>query len=330
MTKTRKTLVTLLCLVAVSTGAARGGDSDVIYPQGVSAERLGTEAIWPAVSRLKVGDRPRVILVLGGGGARGLSAIGVLRVFEQERIPVDQVIGVSVGALIGALFASGVSVDRIEEMASEVGWNQLSDFSKVGMVRLILNDDLLTTDKMQSFMDDQVKGRNFSDLNVPFACIATDLRTGERVIFREGPVALAARASATIPGIFRPVEYRHRLLVDGGLVDNFPTDVAITEGNDLIVGVLPRSTLKVAEVSTVFQSLVRSIEVQRDVIMKEKKKTADFLIEPDVGSVSFIDLGRSKECIEAGVVATRKAALDLKKLIIIRTVQRRNHATAQR
>jgi NTE family protein len=292
-------------------------------PTGVSAERFAAETMWKSLKKMPAGERPKVILVLGGGGARGLSHIGVLRVFEEEGIPIDEIVGVSVGALIGALYSSGIPVDQINTMAREIGWGNLTDYSKTAMMKLILRDELLSSNGMEAYLKQHLGERTFADLKIPFACVATDIGTGERVVFREGPLVLAARASATIPAIFKPVEYRHRLLVDGGLVDNLPTDVANVPGvNDVVIGVLPRGDMAITNKASVFRSLVRSIDIQKDIIIESKKKSADFVIEPDTGSVSMVDLGRSADCIEAGTVAARKAALDIKALVLSRMLKK--------
>jgi NTE family protein len=279
---------------------------------------LGAELLWQRVADKPVGQRPRIILVLGGGGARGLSHIGVLRVLEQEHIPVDQIIGVSVGALIGALYAAGLPVDKIEQMSREVGWSTLTDFSRFRVLKLILSEELLSTNRMEDYLDKSIGNKYFTDLKIPFTCIATDLRSGEKVVFKEGPVAFAARASATIPGLFKPVPYRQRSLVDGGLVDNLPTNLVAVGENDFVLAVLPQADEERDDVDTILKTLVRAVEIQKDVMMAERKRDADFLIEPRVGTVSIVDLNRSAECIEAGQLATRQAAVELKKKILQR------------
>ncbi|MBV9079569.1 MAG: patatin-like phospholipase family protein [Elusimicrobia bacterium] len=301
-----------------------------VLPTNVDKDRLGAEAAWRSVREMKPGQRPRVVLVLGGGGARGLAHIGVLRVLEEEGIPIDEIVGVSVGAMVGALYSSGLSVDKIELLTHDIGWQSLTDFSHSAMLKLVISDELLSSKRMEDYLAQQIGRKHFSDLNIPFSCVATDIRTGERVVFKEGPVAVATRASATIPAIFKPVEYRQRLLVDGGLVDNLPTDVPNRPGEwDIIIGVLPIGEYTLGDTTNVFRSLVRAIDIQKDIIIEEKKKGADFMIEPDVGDVSPVDLGRGAECIEAGTVAARKSALNLKALILSRIQEHRKQAAAR-
>ncbi|MCG3205002.1 MAG: hypothetical protein KCHDKBKB_01719 [Elusimicrobia bacterium] len=288
-------------------------------PAGVSQERFSAEILWKSFEALAPSERPRVILVLGGGGAKGLSHIGVLRVLKEERIPIDEIVGVSVGALIGAVYAAGVDDAELEVMAHEIGWDKLTDVSQTSALRMILSDELLSTQGMEDYLKKHIGEKTFMDLPIPFSCLATDIRTGERVILREGSVAFAARASATIPGLFKPVPFRQRLLVDGGLVDNLPTDIIENKRPfDVVLAVLPKADKLPSEKLTVFRSLSRAIEIQGGIFMKENRKYADIVIEPEVGDISIIDLKRSRECIEAGTLASRRWALDIKNLLLRR------------
>jgi len=298
--------------------------TEIVAPRGVKLDSASTEFFWQKVQQMDVEERPKIILVLGGGGARGLAHIGVLRVLEQEGIPVDRMVGISVGALVGALYSGGVSVDQLDKMAKKIGWNKLSDLSKVGIMKILLTDELLSTKKMETYLEDHLGKKYFSDLRIPFTCIATDIQTGERVIFNEGEVGIAARASATIPGLFKPVLYRQRSLVDGGLVDALPTDLVTNGSWNVIVGILPKTDYGNYEISSVLSTLVRSIEIQKDVIVEQKKKLADFLIEPDVRNISFLDMAKSEEAINAGELAARANVEDLKRLIIRRVFQRKS------
>jgi NTE family protein len=317
----RRIFVFLTALILIFTSVSFANPK-LELPSGVSETRLAVEAVWPHIVLSRPSDRPRVVLVLGGGGARGLSHIGVLRVFEEERIPIDEIVGVSVGALIGALYAGGMDTDQIEKMAGNVGWSQLTNVSRFRFFRLFMSDDMLSTAKMETYLKKHIGDLTFSELKIPFSCVATDIRSGQRVVFQNGPVAIAARASATIPGMFQPVEYEHQFLVDGGLVDNLPTDIVHKSDTDVIVGVLPKADEYSRDVSTVLKVLIRSIEIQKDVIINERKKTADFLIEPNLGSMSLADLAQADRAIEIGTQEARKTALDLKKLILSKMVQK--------
>ena len=282
-------------------------------------EQFMTDFFWRNIVKLSPPERPRIAVVLSGGGARGLAHIGVLKVFEEEGVPVDIVVGTSVGALVGALYAAGIPIDKIEKLGENVGWNDMADLSWASFLQLFLRERMLPTEKMEKYITGNIGRRRFDELNIPFACVATDLVTGERVIFRDGEVALAARASATVPGIFDPVEYRHRFLVDGGLFDNIPTDVAELLGADIIIAVAVSSDFSKNSISTVYRVLTQAIYIQGKVLDAEHLKIADYVIRPRVGDVSALDLGRSKECIDAGIRAARASLPELKSMLIERT-----------
>lgn len=282
----------------------------------IDQEEFITNHLWQRFNVLKPPHRPKIALVLSGGGARGFAHIGVLKVLKEEKLPIDILVGNSVGALIGSLYAAGVPMDKIEQLGENVGWNDLTNISDTSMLRLLLTGNLLSTEKMEKYLRDNIKNARFEDLEIPFACIATDLKTGERVILREGDVALAARASATVPGLFDPVQYRHRYLIDGGLSDNIPTDVAQLLGADFIIAVVVSADISRNDVSNVFMVLTQSIYIQGRLLDSEKVKLADFVISPKVKDITAVDLNRSKECVESGVLATRQVIQELKRVLI--------------
>ena len=285
----------------------------------LSEEKQVVQSLWPVLRKLPADKRPRVALVLGGGGARGLAHIGVLKVLEQEKVPVDLVVGTSVGALIGALYTAGLSMDKIERMGEEAGWDKLTDFSSSTMVKLLISDELVSTKKMQDYVGQHIGNKKFGELEKDFACVAVDLKTGEQIVLREGNVALAARASATMPGLFQPVEYRHRLLIDGGVLDNTPTNIARLLDADIILCVNVPADFAKHNVSNVLTTLTQALYIQGELISQESLKLADIVIEPKVGHISALELWRSRECIEAGVAATRQAMEKIRRILVTRT-----------
>ena len=150
----------------------------------------------------------------------------------------------------------------------------------------------------------------FDELKIPFVCAATDLQTGERVVFREGPVVPAARASATIPGLFSPVVFRQRYLVDGGLVSNLPTDLVRSIGADIVVASDVSSDYANVEPGSVLSTITQAVYIQGQQINRENRRLADVIVTPDLRDISPMDLTRSAECIDAGSRAARQGALD--------------------
>ncbi len=172
----------------------------------------------------------KVGVALGGGVARGIAHIGVLSVLEEAGIPIDVVAGTSMGAIIGSAYSAGLSIAELRALAARTGWNDVT--------RLRLSTDgLICFQKMESWVVETVGEYDVRDLALPFAAVASDLVTGERVVLWCGPLATAIRASSSVPGFAPPVHWDGRQLVDGGVTDNVPGDVARMLGADYVIGV---------------------------------------------------------------------------------------------
>ena len=178
-------------------------------------------------------SRPRIGLALGSGAARGLAHIGVLKVLEQAEIPIDMIAGTSMGAFIGAMYAAGVPVDHMEKAALEIDWRSMARL----LDPILPTSGLTDSRRLVSFMAELLPARDFEDLNRPLAITATDINTGETVIIKQGDLLEALRAGLAFPGIFSPVRFGQRFLVDGGLCKPIPTDVARQLGADKVIGV---------------------------------------------------------------------------------------------
>jgi NTE family protein len=177
--------------------------------------------------------RPRIGLALGGGAARGLAHIGVLKILEQADIPIDIIAGTSMGAFIGAMYASGVPIDHMEKAALEIDWRSMARL----LDPVLPTSGLTDSKKLVSFIAELLPARDFEDLNRPLAITATDINTGEAVIIKQGDLLEALRAGLAFPGIFSPVRFGQRFLVDGGLCKPIPIDVARHLGADKVIGV---------------------------------------------------------------------------------------------
>lgn len=274
-------------------------------------EEILIDFLWQKYLSLPAAEKPKVALVLGGGGARGLAHAGVLKVFDEERLPVDIIVGTSVGALIGSLYAAGIPADTIVDMAQHMSWNKLVSFklSPVG---------LYSTKRVEEYVTKYIGNMRFDELKIPFACVAVDIRNGEKIILKEGPVALAVRASATMPGLFQPVEYRHRLLMDGGVIDNMPADVAKLMGADIIIAIDVTAQVGIAKTSNALLILSQVIYIRGNFLAEEQLKLADLVIRPEVKDITVSELNRGGECVDAGVVATRAKVRMIKKVILNR------------
>jgi len=177
--------------------------------------------------------RPKIGVALGSGAARGLAHIGVLKVLEENHIPIDFISGTSIGALIGAMYASGVPVSQMEKVAMEIDWVRLAKLLDPGIPLSGLTDGR----KLITFIEELLPVRTFEELRIPLAVTATDINTGEAVIIKQGDLLEALRACLAFPGIFTPAVFGNRVLVDGGLCKPLPTDVTRSLGADKVIGV---------------------------------------------------------------------------------------------
>jgi NTE family protein len=253
---------------------------------------------------------PKVALVLGGGSAKGFAHVGVIRVLEQEKIPIDMIIGTSVGSLIGSIYASNPDGFQLEWLAFKIEKNDILDFSivysKMGPVQGA---------KLESFVEQNVKAKKIEDTEIPFFPIATDLNTGETVILEKGSLARAVHASCAIPGIFVPVTFDKRMLVDGGVTDNVACDVARNKGADIIIGVSLQKDVKNYQIDSAIDVIAQSINIMMREASKPKLQCADVIIEPDVHGVSTFDFSQKKVMMEEGIKATRMAVPKIKELL---------------
>lgn len=276
-------------------------------------------------------DRPRTCLVLGGGGARGAAHIGVLKVLERQHIPVDCVVGTSMGAVVGGLYASGYSAAQIEAILDGIDW------------RTVLSDDPSRSHRSMRAKEDDLRflggievgirhhgvalpqglrqGQNldlllrrlllkdwrvhdFDHLPIPFRAVAADIGSGEKVVFSQGDIVTAIRASMSIPGAFAPVKQDGRLLVDGGMVDNVPIDVARQMGAQRMIVVDVGSGLEpVSKLDSPFavarQMLVAVLKRESDAKLKTLGPQ-DLLIAPDLGTLASEDFDRVTDALRAG------------------------------
>lgn len=172
----------------------------------------------------------KVGLALSGGGTKGFAHVGVLEVLERHNIPIDYIAGTSMGAVVGALYASGISVPDLKLLAKETKWKNLVDFT-------LPDKGILSGNKIENFMRILLKNKKFKDLNIPTQVVATDISGGKKVVFKKGDVASAVRASISLPSIFVPHQYKGKLLVDGGVLDPVPVQVVREMGADVVIAV---------------------------------------------------------------------------------------------
>ena len=253
--------------------------------------------------------RPRVALVLGGGAARGFAHIGVIRALEQEKVPIDLIVGTSVGSLIGAIYAYDANSMELEWTAFMLEKDSLFDY---GLITAFTGMGVAKGDKLEEFVKSKVPVANIENLKIPFAAVATDLNRGTSVVLDKGSVARAVRASSAIPGVFNPVEYQGRLLVDGGVIDSIPVSVAREKGADIVIAVDISENVVNFNITNIVDVMLQSITIMGAVNAKTRKKEADVLISPKVGDVGMMDFTQKKRCMLAGIEATQKMMPEIK------------------
>lgn len=272
----------------------------------LSADALLRDHLWREVRNAAPGARPKVGLVLSAGSLRGAAHVGVISVLEAAGFPIDSVAGTSMGAVVGSLYASGVPLQRMWEIARTMRVTSGNNLSARRLVSLVLFDSLLSSENTEKVIGANIGGIRFDQTLKPFACVAMDVFTGESIIFREGEVAPAVRASMNLPGIFKPVQYRHRYLVDGGVVDYIPVDAARLLGAEWTLASVTETDYTVARPESVLESLLQVIDIRGAYLSREQRRQADFLIEPVVGDIGMFEDHRVLEAVEKGVVAAAK------------------------
>ncbi len=264
------------------------------------------------MERSQTSDRPRIGLALSGGAARGIAHVGVLRALEENHIPIDAIAGASAGALIGGCYATGLSIARLEQMASSFRWRHTSrlSFSRLG---------LQSNARMEKFLRKHLPVTRFEDLKIPLAVMVTDLQKGESIVFRDkGDLPFAIRASCCVPALYAPVRDREgRFLIDGGIVKNLPISYTRDLGADLVIAVdvnfdgvrffdRPKTALGV--LAHVFSAVEK-------IVSNQERDTADLMIVPKVGHIRWDQTRHSRELIKLGYEAGLSAIDDIKAMI---------------
>jgi NTE family protein len=253
--------------------------------------------------------RPGIALALGGGFARGFAHLGVLQVLEENHIPVSHIAGTSVGSILGAAYASGAPLERIIETCQNL---RLRDIARWRVSRW----GLATNHCLGQLIERVFDSRHFEDLRIPMAVVATDLASGDPVVFSHGPLVDAIRASCAFPGLFEPVQMGTRHLADGGLVAPVPTVAARGLGatSVLAVSVGMHDGHRGAP-TNIFQVVSRAVSAAQKHQAELWERHADLVLRPDVQSLAWDDFDRADEAIAAGAAAARHALPRIFKLL---------------
>ena len=250
---------------------------------------------------------PAIGIALGGGFARGIAHIGVLKVLEEEGIPVRMVAGTSVGAIMGAAYCSGLTIAELEELACKVRFTTFARWT-------ISRYGFATTDRMVPFLKRTLKVQTFEEMRIPLGVTATDFNTGKGAVFTSGSIIDPVRASCAYPGMFLPVRIGDSWLVDGMLSYPVPTRPLRAMGAERVLGVhLKGQWSKTNAPRHFFDVIGQSFAIAQDMMSEAWRSAADVLIEPDVAGFDYDDFKRAGELIRVGELAMRRALPEVRK-----------------
>ncbi len=244
--------------------------------------------------------RPKIGIALSSGISRGIAHVGVLNVLQKNNIPIDYVAGTSMGAIVGALFCTGEEMDIWVKMATMMPIKHLVDlsFAKKGLIK---------GRKIRNFFNFILKNRTFEDLKIPLSVVATDLIKCESVVFNEGNLADALRASSSIPGAFEPYSYNGKILIDGGATDRVPTTILKNMGADFIIVSDVGFNGGAFEARTFLDVILRTFGIMEKEILKTRMLCADVIIKPEVDDIDSTIFTQAELCMKRGEEAAEKA-----------------------
>lgn len=269
----------------------------------------------PPVVKLRIG------LALGGGAAKGFAHIGVIKMLEANGIRPDVVAGTSAGSVVGALYASGMDPFQLQETAIALDQASLRD------VRLF-SGGVVQGQKLQDYVNQQVKSRPLDKLNVPFAAVATQLETGQRTVFVRGNTGQAVRASSSVPGVFEPVEINGKHYVDGGVVSPVPVDAARQLGADVVIAVDISTKASGTNPQGMINIVGQSISIMGQKLGEQELARADIVIRPKVNQIGAADFEQKDQAIMEGERAALAAMPAIKAKIAAVQVARQQAANA--
>ena len=275
----------------------------------------------------------RLGLALGGGGAKGMAHLGILRVLEKEGVRVSAIAGTSIGALVGGAYCFKQDVEfwikRFLSYYKSIGFKQLGDDGSVkepsALLRLLdeslvniptLVKSFFNLKRMEGILGTLLPKVDIEDLKLPFAAISCDILTGKEVVFKKGDLRIAVDGSTTVPGVWPPLEYEGMYLMDGGTLNNVPVDAARQLGVDVVVAVDIRPDLRLPKVPRGrFETFARVMDIQQYYLAEPQLKRADLILRPELTPIPWADFRTSKICIALGEKNARIHLQEIKKLM---------------
>lgn len=273
----------------------------VLLLAGCAGAPTSSEPVKPAEPVIKPAVKaspPKVALVLGGGAVRGFAHIGVIKVLEAQGIQPDLVVGTSAGSVVGVLYAAGYSGFELQKIAFKLEEESVGDW-------MIPNRGFIKGEALQEYINQAIHKQPLEKLKRPFAAVATDLQSGEMMVFQRGNAGMAVRASSSIPGLFQPVAINGHDYVDGGLVSPVPVNVARLLGADVVIAVDISAKPRYARVEGLTDILLQTFGIMGQAISKTELAGADVVIRPNTVGFGSADFARKHEAIMEGEKAAQ-------------------------
>ena len=252
------------------------------------------------VSCATVSKPAQIAVVLGAGASKGFAHIGVLKVLESHKVPVHMVVGTSAGSFVGSLYAYGYTPYELQAIALAIQKDDVADY-------ILPDNGFVKGEKLETFINTKVKYTPIDKLKIPFYAVATNIQTGEEMVFGRGNTGMSVRASCSIPGIFNPVVIGDKYYVDGGLVSPLAIDVARKFGADVVIAVDISSGKEVAPPKGTIETMMQAIDIMYSKIASLQIKNADVVIKPKVGYIGSSDFAKRHEAIMEGEKAAEES-----------------------
>ncbi len=254
-----------------------------------------------AQQEVKPQQKPaRVALVLGAGAARGFAHIGVLKILENNKIPVHMVVGTSAGSFVGSLYAYGFTSFQLQKMANTLDKNEIIDFT-------VPDNGFVKGERLEEYVNVMVKNTPLEKMRIPFYAVAANIQNGQETVFSRGNTGTAVRASCSIPGIFRPVKIDGRMYVDGGVVSPIAVDAARRLGADFVIAVDISADIDARQPEGTLETILQAAGIMHSKISAIQLARADVVIRPKVGRIGSADFDKRLDAMIEG----EKAALEM-------------------
>jgi NTE family protein len=250
---------------------------------------------------------PRVAVVLGAGAAKGFAHIGVLKVLEANKIPVNMIVGTSAGSFVGSLYAYGFTAFQLQQLSFGL---QQSDLADIGFP----DNGFIRGEKLQDYINKMVRNTPMEKMRIPFYAVSTDIQSGREMVFGSGNTGLAVRASCSIPGVFTPVVINKRMYVDGGVVSPVAVDAAKKFGADIVIAVDLSGGGEAPRPQGTIETILQSINLMYERITSNQLQHADVVIRPKTGFIGASDFSKRHEAVLEGEKAAMEALPAIKSL----------------